>query len=505
MPQDKVMDKQLSPKARDLIANPSCYIDGLREVGGGYEITKLNPATGLVLGSYPTASSDQVDRALKAARRAHDDALWSGTSPKERSDMLHALAALIERDYDLLMEIVVADVGTPVSFAAPMQLDGALLNFKWFADAARVGPDGWYERGTGIDQPDVGITSAGILVREPIGVVGAITAYNFPYTLMAWKLGAALAAGCSVVMQPSPRSTLSSMALFRLIEELPLPKGVVNFVIGEADVGRQISSAPEVDLVSFTGSVAVGASVAEQAAPGIKRVVLELGGKSPNVLLPNSDIEAAIAPSIQRLVTNAGQRCGATSRIIVHEDDLERFKVAAQAYLSEIVIGDPTDSNTLVGPLIDERHKAAVQAHLDRALADGATIVAQAPPLSPALAGGAYLAPMILGGLANEHPFCQEEQFGPVGVVLTYRDVDEAVAIANASEFGLNASVFGPTVDAMAVARRIRAGTVGINGGGRIRPDAPWGGFRHSGVGREAGNEGFREFFEIKHIQWPVR
>jgi aldehyde dehydrogenase (NAD+)/betaine-aldehyde dehydrogenase len=501
----EIPQTQLGAATRELLGDQACYIDGGWERGSEHEIAKLDPATGEVLGRYACAGPEQVNRALKAARRAHDAGVWSSTTPAERSATLHRLATLMERHREKLLDVVVADVGTPISFAGPMQLDAAVLNVRWFADAAKAGPDGWYERGMTLDLPEVGPASTGMLVHEPIGVVAAITAYNFPFTLMAWKLGGALAAGCTVVLQPSPRSTLSSLALFRLVEQLELPAGVVNFVIGEEAVGRQLSTAPEVDLVSFTGSVPVGASVMGQAAPGIKRVVLELGGKSPNVLLPGCDMEAVIAPSVQRLVTNAGQRCGATSRIIVHEDDVDRFTAAAAEYLASVQVGDPRDRDTLVGPLVDTRHRDFVAGHVDRALADGARVLAGGGELPAALASGAFLMPVLLGGLENEHAYCQEEQFGPVGAVLTYRDVDRAVELANASQFGLNASVFGPTVEALRVARRIKAGTVGVNGGGRIRPDAPWGGFGHSGVGREAGNEGFREFFEVKHIQWPVR
>lgn len=346
--------------------------------------------------------------------------------------------------------------------------------------------------------------SSSLLVSEPIGVVAAMTAYNFPYILSVWKVAGALAAGCSVILNPSPRGTLSSAALFALISELDLPPGVAGFLVGDAEVGRALSSDPAVDLVSFTGSIAVGAQVMVQAAPTVKNVVLELGGKSPNVLLPGTDLETAVPWSMQRLITNAGQRCGATSRIIVHDSLAADFVAGADAYLSALVVGDPRDAATIVGPVIDARHRDFVTGHVQRALDAGAEIVAGGRRRVASPDRGFYVEPVILGGLPNTHPFCQEEQFGPVGSLLTYRDVDDAVALANGSPFGLNASVFGPAEQAMAVGRRIRSGTLVLNGGGPLRPEAPWGGVGQSGIGREGGEEGFREFFQTRHLQWPT-
>ncbi len=499
----------LSPGAQRLIDDPGCFIDGHWERGAGAESTKLNPTTGQTLGSFSSAGEEQVGRAVAAARRAHEEGSWSGVDPATRSAKLFTLAKLIEDNSELLKEVVVADVGSPVSLAQSLQLEGALFNINWFAGAAARGPDGWYERGMTVDEPTggthPGLASTGMLVREPIGVVAAITAYNFPFTLAIWKLGGALAAGCTVVLQPSPRATLSTIALWRLIEQLELPPGVVNLVLGDAAVGRQLTCNPLVDMVSFTGSEEVGSQVMAQAAATIKKVVLELGGKSANILLPGTDVKAAIGPSMMRLVTNAGQRCGATSRIFVHQDDYDAFTDAARNYMPEVVVGDPRDPATHVGPLIDERHRQFVEGHIARAIDAGATVVAGGGDPPSELSGGFFVAPVLLGGLDNSSEFCQEEQFGPVGAVLPYADVDQAVALANQSRYGLNANVFGPTPDAIRVARRIRAGNVTVNGGGRIRPDAPWGGYGHSGIGREAGDEGFREFFEIKHVQWPIR
>lgn len=498
----------LSDRAAALLADDRLSIGGVRERGEGEVRAKLNPTTGEELGSFAAATAAQAERAIGAARVAFDAGPWRQFGPEQRSRVLHRLADLIEAETEPLIEIVGADVGSPVSLAKPLQLEGALYNLRWFADAARVGPDGWYERGMTVDVPTggthPGLASHGVLTREPIGVVAAITAYNFPYNLVCWKLGAALAAGCTVVVQPSARATVSTLALWQLIERLELPPGVVNLVLGEAEVGQVLSTHEDVDMVTFTGSEKVGAAIMSQAAPTVKKLVLELGGKSPNLILPGTDLEAAIAPSILRLITNAGQRCGALSRILVPHEHYQRFCALASEFLSGVTVGDPREAGTVVGPLVDHRHLEFVQGHLDRALAAGAEVVAGGGEPPSEFHGGAFLRPVLLGDISNSSEFCQEEQFGPVGAILPYEDVDEAVAIANDSRYGLNANVFGPIPEAIRVARRIRSGNVTINGGGRIRPEAPWGGFGRSGIGRESGNEGFREFFEAKHIQWPL-
>lgn len=484
-----------------LVERPQIYLDGRWESGDGEIYEKINPTTGEPLAQIPLASAGQVSCAVGAARRAFDAGVWSGTKPAARSAKLFELVDLVNANRPLLSQMLVADAGTPVSLAETRQLGGMTGHLSWFAEAARRGPDGWYEKPLLPDVPAAGAASSSVLVREPVGVVAAFPAYNYPYTNTIWKLAAALAAGCTVVVQPSTRTALSVAALWTLIEQLDLPPGVVNLIYGEEAAGRQLTSAEGVDMVSFTGSAGVGAAVMAQAAPSIKRVVLELGGKSASVLLPGADVESATSMAIDRLMSNTGQACGAPSRILVQSDDFDQFSECAAAHLADIRVGDPRDPGTALGPLIDRRHRESVQGYVDRALAEGAHVLAGGGPVAEDLPAGFFMNPVLLAALDNRSELCQQEQFGPVGAVLTYRDVDEAVAIANDSQYGLNASVFGPASTAMQVARRIRSGTVVINGGGRTSTAASWGGFRRSGNGREAGDEGFREFFEVKHIQ----
>jgi aldehyde dehydrogenase (NAD+)/betaine-aldehyde dehydrogenase len=347
------------------------------------------------------------------------------------------------------------------------------------------------------------VTSNSMLRRVPVGVVAALTAYNYPLQLAAWKIGPALASGCTVVLLPSPKALLSTLALVRLIEEAGLPPGAVNFVYGPSAIGEQIVASPLVDMVSFTGSEAVGSRIMALAARTVKKVVLELGGKSPNVLLPGVDVSSTVENSVMRLCRNAGQGCGVTSRMLVPTASFDQFVAEAADLIGKLVVGSPHDEATVVGPLITEEHLGTVEGILDRTRGDGAHVVTGGRRPDH-LDRGWYLEPTLVTGVSNAAEISQEELFAPVGVVLPYDTLDEAVAIANDSRYGLNANVWGPTAQALEFAGRLRTGTVTINGGGGLRTDAPWGGFGASGIGRENGEEGLREFYEVVHIQWPV-
>jgi aldehyde dehydrogenase (NAD+) len=477
-----------------------CFIDGRWEAGEGDDaFDVINPATETVLSAARAVSLAQTDRALQAARRSFDEGSWRLQSPQQRSRKLHELADVIEAHRELLERQMVAEIGAPISLTRSLQVGGAIECLRWFADAAARGPRMGYEQGLPLHT--VPIMTGSLLRREPAGVVSAITAYNYPLLLLVRKLGGALASGCSTVVMPSPRAPLTTATFFELARNVDLPDGVINLVIGGPEVGERLTTSPLVDLVTFTGSYDVGRKVMAQAAQGVKRVVLELGGKSPNIILPGADLDAAIGPSILRFSLNAGQGCGATTRTLVPRDQYDRYVEAAGSFMSRLVTGDPTRSDTDVGPLIREEHHARVKGYVDRALERGAKVEASGEHAETV---GYYMSPLLLGHVDNADEVAQEELFGPVGVLMPYETVEEAVAIANASRFGLNANVWGPAHLAMEVARALRTGTVTINGGGGMRQDVPWGGLGASGVGREAGEEGFLEFFEVKHVQWPI-
>ena len=473
------------------------FVDGRWSSGDGEEYASVDPSLGTPFATWRLASVGQADAAVAAARAAFTS--WSRTEPEERARVLRRFADLLEKHHEDLAQLVVTEVGSPISLARTLQTATPVTNIRWAADLAEAGPRGGYrERLPPLESP-TRVESE--LLRVPIGVVVAVTPYNYPVNMIAWKVGPALAAGCSVVLLPSPRGTLCSVEVVRLAEEAGVPPGVVNLVPGGPDVGQRLSAHPDVDLVSFTGSNAVGAAVASAAAPLHTKVVLELGGKSPTVVLPGADLDRAIGPSVLRFCRNAGQGCGATTRILVHRSQYDELVELATAYLRDRVpVGDPRDEATEVGPLISAEHRERVEGYLRRAADGGARIlVGGGRPDLP----GYYLEPTLVADVAAGDEICQDELFAPVATVMPYDTVDEAVALANDSRYGLNALVWGDPADARDVALRLETGTVAINGGGGARPDVPWTGFKRSGVGSEMGLDGFAEFFTVRHLQWP--
>lgn len=488
--------------ARGLIDGPTNYIDGRWEDGQGTEVlTSLNPTTTEPIRDVPCASVGQTERAVLAARRAFDSGPWGGVTARERSDLLLSMADVLERHAEDLLEVVVTEVGAPVKLTRAMQVGMPIANLRWAAEMALKGPQGGYEEAL---TPNWGTPpSSSLLQRVPVGVVAGITGYNFPINSVIWKLGPGIAAGCTLVFKPSPRTPLSTMALVKLVEQVGLPPGVVNFVIGGNDTGELLSDHDAVDMVMFTGSLAVGRKIMRSAARTTKKLVLELGGKSATILLPGSDIPALTEPSIMRWARNSGQGCGATTRTLVPRESYDAYAESAGQYIDNLNIGSPWREETDLGPLIRAEQRDFVEGHLTRALERGATLIAGGG--RPAGYDGYFMNAALVGGIDNSDEIAREELFGPVGVLLPYDSVEEAVAIAHDSPYGLHGAVYGPPAEAYAVAKRLRAGAVSINGGGFMRPEGPWGGFKLSGMGREMGDDGYREFFQVKHLQWPIR
>lgn len=467
-------------------------INGKLVEGQGASLSVENPATEEILATFNQASVEQVDEAAQAARAAFESGVWSDGELRKRC--LLKFADIMEARMEELGSALVQEVGTPVKLVKPLQVGGALDLLRHHAPQAPV--DRTRKLG-----PTAEGGGESIVRYIPVGVVAAITAYNYPLLLMAAKLGPALAAGCTVVLLPSPQTPLSTLLLADMIREAGFPDGVVNIVVGGVDVGRALSEHPQVDKVTFTGSVGVGAAVMQQAAKSIKGVVLELGGKSAAIVLPDADHKRAATPLNQRYLRNAGQGCSTTTRILVHESKMDEFIKLSQEVLAAGKVGDPSDPQTDAGPLISKAHRARVEAYVERALAAGGRIVAGGG--RPDLAKGAYMNPTLIAGVDNSHEIARDELFAPVAVLLPYRDIDEAVAIANDSHFGLAAAVWGPPEQAMKVAERIRAGSVHVNGGGAgRRQDVPFGGMKQSGIGREWGEEGLYEFLEAQHINY---
>ena len=483
------------------LAKGSLLVEGVWQEGSGSAtVDVVNPATEQQIALVSEASPQEVDAACASARRAFDSGPWPRMDPHERRRILNVWVDLLERERERFASLLVEEVGTPILLARSLQVDIAVEQGRWLADAAARGPRGGWQRGVPLHHQPVVTTS--LFVQETVGVVAAITAYNFPVVMFVAKVFSALAAGCTTVVLPSPRTPLITLEMAALADEAGVPPGVVNVVVGGPAVGQRLTEHPGVDLVSFTGSVEVGRQIMAQASTTLKKVVLELGGKSANIILEGAELDAVVAPSILRFARNAGQGCSATTRILVPRDRYGEFVERARALIATLRVGDPWDLETDVGPLIRGNHRDRVEGFVQRAVDAGAVI--EAGGGRPDLPTGYFMNVTLIGGVANDVEICQEELFGPVGVVLPYDEVDEAIAIANDTKYGLSGNVFGPTDQAIEVARRIRSGTVTINGGGGLRPDAPYGGFRHSGLGRELGEEGFLEMFELKTIQWPI-
>jgi aldehyde dehydrogenase (NAD+)/betaine-aldehyde dehydrogenase len=467
-------------------------IDGRPVHGAGERLSIPNPATGEVLGEVSSASIDQTEEAILAARRAFDDGRWTSLTPQQRSQAIYRLADRIEARYDELVDVIVAEVGTPRKTAGPMQVDLPLACLRWFAEAALT------DR-TRVLGPAKPFDSMSMVNQVPVGVVGAISAYNYPITLASWKIGAALAAGCTTVLVPSPYTPFSTLLLGELILEADLPPGVVNVIAGGVDVSKLVTTHPEIDKVAFTGSDRVGRQVMSQAAQSLKGVVLELGGKSPAIILPGTDLSTIVEPLALRYCRNAGQGCASPTRILVHSSQRDEFVARARQVIGAMPTGDPLDLSTEVGPLIREQHRDRVADMVDEAVAAGGSILARGSV--PEGLGGWFYPATLLGDLAQDARAVQEEIFGPVAVLSTYESVDEAMAMANGVDFGLQAYVYGADVQqCVSVAGRLRAGTVTVNGGG-ARVDAPFGGFKRSGVGRELGEWGVDEYLEPQHVQ----
>jgi acyl-CoA reductase-like NAD-dependent aldehyde dehydrogenase len=477
----------------------SLFIDGRSVAGEGDVLRIINPATEEQIAQIHGASGEQVDQAVAAARRAFDHGPWPWCAPDERASAINRLAERVEAHRDELVAAIVDEVGSPVTLARGLQVDTVPVHLREFASLAATP----LEDDLGVDPGPP--ASRSIVGYRPAGVVAAISAYNYPLLLAMVKVGAALAAGCTVVLLVPDRSVMNGLMIGELVREADLPDGVVNVIAGGPDIGVRLTSRGDVDRVSFTGSMAVGRAVMKQASSFVTNVVMELGGKSANIIMPGMTLdERTVKPMHLRYLRNAGQGCASPTRFLVPESDYDRFLDVSRAVYGTIGVGDPWNEETVVGPVISQRHRAVVEGFVDRAVRSGATIVAGGGRADPPR--GWYVNPTLIGNVERDAEIVQEEIFGPVAVVLPYRDISEAIESANDTKYGLAAHVQAADVeDAVAIAPRLRAGSVYINGGGALRANAPFGGFKASGLGREWGSHGVREYLEAQHIQWVVR
>ncbi len=481
---------------------PDLLIDGeLVAAEGGARFSSINPATEEVIGSAADASVADTTRAIAAARRAFDDTSWSRDAAF-RARCLRQLAMAMRDNLEELRALTVAEVGVPISMTAGPALEGPIQIVDYYADLAEsYNPVA--EAGV---QQAYGMNHRLWTEREPYGVVSAISAYNYPTQLNLAKLAPSLAAGCTVVLKGAPDTPLITLALAKLIaENTDIPAGVVSVLTSSAvEPGVVMTTDPNVDMITFTGSTPVGKSIMAAASATLKKTFLELGGKSAFLVLDDQSLEFATMMCAMGAASHAGQGCAITSRLSVPRARLDDAIELVKGYLGGLVVGDPTQPTTYVGPLINARQRDKVQGMVDRAVADGASV---------AIGGGRtdhdkgfFFQPTLIVGADENSEIAQDEVFGPVLTIFAHDDDDDAVRFANNSRFGLSGSVMAADRDrALSVARRVRSGTMSVNGGLWHAPIAPFGGYKQSGIGRENGIAGLEEFLQTKVLAEPTQ
>ncbi|POX51790.1 aldehyde dehydrogenase family protein [Streptomyces sp. Ru72] len=463
-------------------AHDGMYIDGAwRPAVGADTIEVVNPADEQVIGRVPAGTAEDVAAAVRAARAAFPG--WAATAPAERAARLAALRDVLLARKDEIAETVTAELGSPLPFSQNVQVGLPIAVAGSYAELAA----------THSFEENVGNST---VYQEPVGVVGAITPWNYPLHQIVAKVAPALAAGCTVVLKPAEDTPLTAQLFAEAVHEAGVPAGVFNLVTGLGPVaGQALAEHPGVDLVSFTGSTAVGRRIGATAGAAVKKVALELGGKSANVVLPSADLAKAVNVGVANVMSNSGQTCSAWTRMLVHRDRYEEaVELAAKAAAK---YGDR------IGPVVSARQQARVRGYIEKGLAEGARLVAGGPE-SPR-ERGYFVQPTVFADVTPEMTIAQEEIFGPVLAVLSYEDEQDALRIANGTVYGLAGAVWaGDDAEAVAFARRMETGQVDINGG-RFNPLAPFGGYKQSGVGRELGAHGLAEYLQTKSLQFQER
>jgi aldehyde dehydrogenase (NAD+) len=467
------------------------YINGRWVASTGTDtIDVLDSLTETVMGTIPAGVAGDVDDAVAAAKAAFPE--WSTTPVEQRAKYMNQIADALDARLDELAALITRETGMAYSVSQPVQVGGAVYGFRQAASLAEAFT---FESSVGNS----------LVVREPIGVVGCITPWNYPLLQIAAKVAFAMAAGCTVVLKPSEIAPIDAFILAEIVDQVGLPAGVFNMVSGYGPVvGEAIASHPDVDMVSFTGSNRAGRRVSQLGAETVKKVALELGGKSPNILLDDLDeagLRAAVTDGVGKAFANSGQSCDALTRMIVPRVRMaEAERVAAEA-VAALKVGDPFEADVDLGPLASAAQRDRVQSYIQKGNDEGAALIVGglgAPDDQPT---GYYVRPTVFSNVTTKMTIAQEEIFGPVLAIMPYDDTDEAVAIANDTVYGLGGGVWSADADrARSIARRIRSGQVEVNGGA-ANPDAPFGGFKQSGTGREYGVQGLEEFLEFKSIQ----
>ncbi|WP_330329633.1 aldehyde dehydrogenase family protein [Streptomyces sp. NBC_00536] len=468
-------------------AHDGMYIGGeWRPAAGRDRIEVVNPADEQVIASVPAGTEEDVDAAVRAARAAFPG--WAATPPAERAARIAALRDVLVARKSEIAETITAELGSPIGFSERVHVGAPVAVAHSFAE---IGATYAFEERLGNST----------VLLEPVGVVGAITPWNYPLHQIVAKVAPALAAGCTIVLKPAEDTPLTAQLFAEAVHEAGIPAGVFNLVTGTGPVaGQAVAAHPGVDLVSFTGSTAVGKQIGATAGAAVKRVALELGGKSANVILPGADLAKAVAAGVGHVMNNAGQSCNALTRMLVHRDDYEEAVSLAAAAVAKYPTGDPRDPATRLGPVVNAKQHDRVRGYIAKGIAEGARLVAGGAD-APA-ERGYFVAPTVFADVTPDMTIAQEEIFGPVLSILAYADEDEALSIANGTVYGLGGAVWAADeASAVAFARRMDTGQVDINGG-RFNPLAPFGGYKQSGVGRELGPHGLAEYLQTKSLQF---
>ena len=465
------------------------YINGqwVEPIGKGTSDV-INPATGEISARVPYGNAEDVDAAVRAARSAF--ASWSQTSAAERAEFLRKLAAEGEKRNADLTQTIIDELGMPIQNAAAYQVDPLAIICESFANKTQHMEE----------QKEVGNS---VIVKEPIGVCSMINPWNYPIWQMIGKVAPAIAAGCTMVVKAASQTPSHLFIFAEMCDAVGLPPGVFNMVHGSGrEIGEALSSHPDIDLVTFTGSAAAGVQVSNMAAPDVKRVCLELGGKSPFIITEEADLDAAVDFGVNHVMVNTGQTCDALTRMIIHESKYDEAVDLAKSKAEALVVGDPTDPDVFIGPMSSAGQKQTVLDYINQAVSDGARLVTGGTDMPDGLTTGNYVAPTIFADVTNDMTIAQEEVFGPVLVMIKYSDIDQAIEIANDTPYGLASAVWAGDKDkATSIAMRIRAGQCAINGGD-ANHEAPFGGYKESGNGREFGVEGLHEYCELKAMQY---